>query len=98
MDSCCMFNNWKSEHHMCDQKIFMSTHKGFMSTHKEHFFVILNGLPLIFGYKTAADRGERDSHCLFNNWKSEPPMSAQKTFVSAHKTKFDLYDRSYMSI
>ncbi len=27
MDSCCMFINWKSEHHMSDQKIFVSAHK-----------------------------------------------------------------------
>jgi hypothetical protein len=50
-------------------------------------------LPLIFGYKMAVDRGERGSHCMFNNWKSEHPMTAQKKFVSTHKY-FDLYDCS----
>jgi hypothetical protein len=56
-----------------------------MSAHKEHFCDIL---PLIFGYKMAVDEGERDSHCMFNNWKSEHPMSTQKKFVSTHKSSF----------
>src|SRR6266849_3567485 len=31
---------------------------------------------------------DRDSHCMFNNWKTEPPLSGQKIFVSAHKSSF----------
>ncbi len=80
---------------MITQTVYLITQKRFMSAHKEHFFVVFSiVLPLMLGYTTAADRGERDSHSMFNNWKSDPPMSTQKTFVSAHKKNFDLYDCS----
>ena len=44
----------------------------------------------MFGART--DRGERDTRCVLNNWKSEPSMNAQKKYVSAHRKNFDLYD------
>ena len=66
-----------------------------MSTHKDYFFVIFSmHLPLIFGYTTAADKGERTTRCMLNNWKGNPAMSAQKQYVSVHKKGFDLYDHS----
>jgi len=66
-----------------------------MSTHKDYFFVIFSmHLPLIFGYTTAADKGERATRCMLNNWKGNPAMSAQKQYVSVHKKGFDLYDHS----
>ena len=57
------------------------------------FCDIFNSITLNFGSKTAA-RGERDSHSKFNHYKSEPPMSAHKKYVSTHKTNFEPYDHS----